>query len=238
MRYVDRTFPTPEHNLACDEALLELCEAGGAPVLRVWEPAAPFVVLGYASPSAADVDLAACRARRIPVLRRISGGGTVVQGPGVLNFSVVLPLSAARELRTIAGTTRYVLHRHRDALQPLLSQPVALEGSSDLTVAGRKFAGHAQRRRGQHVLFHGSLLLAADLRLIGQLLPLPGRQPAYRDGRSHADFLANLRLPADTVKAALQHAWGATEHAVRLPDDRIDALVAQHYALDAWNYRF
>ena len=114
MRYLDRSFPTPEQNLACDELLLELCDERGEPaVLRVWEPAAPFVVLGYARPSAKDADLAACRAQGIPVLRRISGGGTVLQAPGVLNFTLVLPADADPALRTITGTTRFVLGRRR-----------------------------------------------------------------------------------------------------------------------------
>ena len=46
----DLTLPTPEENLACDEALLDLCEAGGAgELLRFWEPPSYFVVLGYAN---------------------------------------------------------------------------------------------------------------------------------------------------------------------------------------------
>jgi len=37
MNYLDLTLPSPEENLACDEALLELCDEGlGDEVLRVW----------------------------------------------------------------------------------------------------------------------------------------------------------------------------------------------------------
>ena len=48
MKYLDLTFADPAHNLACDEALIDFCEAnpGGEEVLRVWEPTNYFVVLG------------------------------------------------------------------------------------------------------------------------------------------------------------------------------------------------
>jgi lipoate-protein ligase A len=50
MQYLDHTFETPQQNLACDEALLDLCEEGyGHEILRCWEPRGHFIVLGYAS---------------------------------------------------------------------------------------------------------------------------------------------------------------------------------------------
>ena len=73
MRCLDLSLPTPEENLAADEALWEGVEAGGAEVLRFWEAPAPFVVLGYANRAAREADLAACRARGVPVLRRVTG---------------------------------------------------------------------------------------------------------------------------------------------------------------------
>ena len=51
----------------------------------------------------------ACRADGVPILRRTSGGGTVVVGPGTLNVSVILPESAAPGLSAVDGAHRYVL---------------------------------------------------------------------------------------------------------------------------------
>src|SRR5688572_6131078 len=91
MRWLDLTFPTPAENLACDEALLDLCEAGFADeVLRFWESPTHFVVVGYGNKVDSEVEVAACRADGIPILRRCTGGGTVLQGPGCLNYSLVL----------------------------------------------------------------------------------------------------------------------------------------------------
>src|SRR5258708_4722571 len=94
MYFCDLTFPSPEENLACDEALLESAEAGpGFELLRVWEPAAYFVVVGYANKAAAEANLPFCKANDIPVLRRCTGGGTVLQGPGCINYSLILRIS-------------------------------------------------------------------------------------------------------------------------------------------------
>src|SRR5262245_28828367 len=93
MRLLDLTLPTPAENLACDDALLELCEqAGGGEVLRFWEPGQHFIVLGYANQVRAEVKLEACRTDGLGVFRRCSGGGAVLQGPGCLNYSLIVPI--------------------------------------------------------------------------------------------------------------------------------------------------
>ena len=79
MRFLDLTLPTPAANLALDEALLLTAEANnGDDILRVWSWPTPVVVLGSGGILADDVDEAACRADDVPILRRASGGGTVL----------------------------------------------------------------------------------------------------------------------------------------------------------------
>src|SRR5689334_4969218 len=91
MNWLDLTLSSPSLNLALDEALLDQCEEGSSDeVLRFWEPREPFVVLGYSNKVLSEVNLSYCRENNIPVLRRTSGGGTVLQGPGCLNYSLVL----------------------------------------------------------------------------------------------------------------------------------------------------
>ena len=48
LKLLDWTCATPAENLACDEALLDACEANGhADILRFWQADEAFVVLGY-----------------------------------------------------------------------------------------------------------------------------------------------------------------------------------------------
>jgi len=239
MRLCELTLPTPEENLACDEALLDLCEAGGSDeLLRLWAPQQYFVVLGYANKADTEVNLAFCRSHTIPVLRRSTGGGTVLQGPGVLNYSLILRIDDARPLHTISATNEFILKRHSEALGKLLLAPVEFRGHTDLAVGGLKFAGNAQRRHQRFLLFHGSFLLHLDISLVEKTLPLPSRQPDYRVNRSHADFLMNLGVPEHTIKAALIKAWDATAPLDPIPWDRITFLTREKYALDEWNFKF
>ena len=235
MHILDLTLPSPEQNLACDEALLDACEGGDAhEVLRFWEPRQHFVVLGYSSRISSEAKLAACRQARVPILRRISGGGTVLQGPGCLNATLVLRLERHASLQTISGTTAFILERHRQALEPAVGRPVERRGLSDLALEGMKFSGNAQRRKRGCVLFHGTFLLDMDLSLVDRLLALPSRQPDYRRNRAHQAFLMNLRLPAETVKRAVAEAWGATEPLAAVPMRRIAQLATERYSSEEW----
>jgi lipoate-protein ligase A len=239
MKYIDLTLPTPPENLACDEALLDLCEEGfEGELLRFWEPRQPFVVLGYANRAATEADLAACEAHQIGVFRRCSGGGTVLQGLGCLNYSLILRIPESGALQTITGTNQFILQRQQAALQPLLSAPVEIQGHTDMVMGNLKFSGNAQRRKRNFLIFHGTFLLHFDLPLIEKVLRTPSKQPGYRQGRSHGDFVTNLNLVPELVKEALRMAWDAREKLRHVPADRIAELTRTRYSTDEWNFRF
>lgn len=237
MKYLDLTLPAPSANLACDEALLDACdEDPDAEALRFWEPRHYFVVLGYANRASREADLEACRAENIGVYRRCSGGGTVLQGPGCLNYSLILGIDRHPLLRTITTANRHIMNRQREALAGVLGRPVSVQGITDLSLKGRKFSGNAQRRKRHALLFHGTFLLNLDLNLVQKLLPMPSRKPDYRRNRPHDQFLANLNVPACLLKTALREAWSAAEPFDRPPE--INPSLAQKYAAEEWNLKF
>jgi lipoate-protein ligase A len=241
MRFLDLTLRTPAENLACDEALLNLCEAQGEDeILRVWESPEIFVVVGYANRVSKEVNLPACEAHHVPVFRRCSGGGTVLQGPGCLNYTLILRIAEGGPLRTISSANRFIMERNAAALETVRHSQSAIhvEGHTDLALDGRKFSGNAQRRGKRFLLFHGTFLLNFDLALIGQLLPQPSRQPGYRHDRSHHDFLMNLQLPAASVKQAIRRAWQADSFMGHVPQETITLLVRDKYATRNWNLKF
>ena len=239
MKYLDRTFSTPQENLACDEALLDWCEEGtNDEILRFWEPHEHFVVLGYSNKNRTEVNLDSCRALDIPVLRRCSGGGTVLQGPGCLNYALILRSETDSPLAGVTTANAFIMNRHRDALNPLLNDNILIQGHTDLTFNDLKFSGNSQRRKRRLLLFHGSFLLDVDLALIERVLLTPSRQPSYRRNRSHQEFLTNLRMSAQRVKEALRQTWDATEPLTDFPLDKIRALATDRYSSDDWTFKF
>jgi lipoate-protein ligase A len=235
--YIDRTLGTIEANLALDEALLVAAEERGqGPVLRVWEAPGPAVVLGASSRLAEDVDVELCRSDGVPIARRSSGGGTVVVGPGALNVTVVLPANASPGLTAVDTAQAQVLGRLARSVRGF-GPPVGVQGSGDLTLGGRKFAGSAQRRLRRFFLVHASILYNFPIDRIVRYTRLPRRQPSYRARRSHEDFLTNLPLPRTDLLAAVRSAWrapGAEPGPVDVPHDLVNDLVASKFGDPSW----
>jgi lipoate---protein ligase len=233
MRFLPLTLPTPAANLALDEALLLRAEADeGGEVLRFWEQSSLAVVLGAGCRLDDDVDEAACRADGVPILRRSSGGGTVLLGVGCLLYTLILDAERAPELAGIRSSYAYILARVAAALPEL--KGVEPAGISDLAAAGRKFSGNAQQRKRRFLLHHGTLLYAFDLGLVGRYLRPPPRQPEYRAGRDHAAFLRNIETPRDGIERRLRAAWGAETVDCEWPMERVNQLVAEKYSTEEW----
>jgi len=235
MKYVELTMSTPEANLAGDEALLDQCEEGhGEEVLRFWEPPGLFIVLGYSGRVEEEVNLANWRCRPVPILRRCSGGGAVVQGPGCLNYSLVLRILDTEAFSSIVKTNACITQRHQAALTPVLGPTLTVQGSTDLALGTLKFSGNSQRRRRQFVLFHGTFLLNFDLEQIETLLSYPPRQPYYRQHRAHRDFVTNLKIAPDRIKEALKTCWKATCELDTVPLESIRQLAREKYSSPGW----
>ncbi|MCC9606953.1 lipoate--protein ligase family protein [Blastopirellula sp. JC732] len=236
MYLFDLTLPTPEENLALDEALLEANEAGElvGDVLRLWEPTGPLAVIGRASRIAEEANLPACAERGVPVFRRTSGGAAIVAGPGCLMYAVTLSLANREHLRAIDLCHQYVMEKMLAALSPYV-EGVAFQGTCDLTWNNRKFSGNSLRVKRDHVLYHGTLLYDFPLELIADCLRHPPRTPDYREQRDHTQFVTNLPISREQLKAALIETWGADQPLTEWPQQRTADLVAERYATDEWN---
>ena len=238
MKLLDLTLSSPAENLALDEALLEEAEASGEPaeVLRLWEAADPFVVLGRSSKLAVEVQQDVCERLGVPILRRCSGGGAVLAGPGCLMYAVVLSCERDLSLRMIERAHQFVLGKLAAALRQ--ERPgVKHQGISDLTLGEHKFSGNSLRCKRTHLLYHGTILHRFPLQLIGRCLGRAPREPDYRAGRTHGDFLRNLDLPVEALREALVGAWDIEGPLREWPSLRTAALVRTRYGLDQWNRR-
>lgn len=239
MQIFEHTFSTPEENLAADEALLELAERGDCgEILRFWESEAPFVALGYTNSIATETQRERCHELNIPLLRRVSGGGTVLQGRGSFNYALILEIASHPALQTVSESNAHIMARQRHALLQVLAGDIRVQGTTDLTLNNRKFSGNAQRRKRRFTLFHGTFLLDLPCDLIAQTLKIPARQPDYRANRTHADFLTTLPLSRPQIKNALISEWDARGTFNEFPDALMQKLLDERYLNSDWNEKF
>jgi lipoate-protein ligase A len=198
------SFNDPADNVLFDDVMLECAEKEmSGEMLRFWESSFDFVVLGRICKVEDDLIAEKIKADTVPVLRRSSGGGTVLQGPGCLNFSLVLKKTRSAELGDINKSYEYILSRVVEALACCGVKAAYYPISDIALIDGQlKFSGNAQCRRRDYFLHHGTVLYDYDLNKIFRYLKMPKSVPEYRRGREHKDFITNIPInPSDFRKA-------------------------------------
>lgn len=145
-------------NLALEKRLLDGAE--DEPSLLFWQSDST-VVMGKNQNPWQEVNIPYCRDHGISIARRFTGGGSVYQDRGNLNYALVLPREGYR--------MESVLQEIADefARQGL---PAEVAMTNSLFLDGKKFSGHAFCYQKAHVLHHGSLLLTANLDPLRQSL--------------------------------------------------------------------
>jgi lipoate-protein ligase A len=179
--------------MAIDEALLASFDpASSPPVLRIygWHP--PAFSLGRFQDAGQVLDLEKCRSARIPVVRRITGGGLIYHADE-LTYAIVCapgqipPASSIKD--SFRVLTSFILRFYEKlGLSPCYAvdhypvgtrlgerTPLCFAGreSYDILVAGRKIGGNAQRRLKKAIFQHGSLPLRNVLPVAAGFLRSP-----------------------------------------------------------------
>ena len=181
-----------EPRYLADEDLLDRVRETGEPAVRVSEVSSVTVVMGRASDPAVELNLAACEADGVPVLRRRGGGCSVVLDPGNLIVSVVLPLPGLTGIRpAFNALTQWLI----DGLDRIGVPGVEHDGISDLVRHERKVSGSCVYRAKGLFYYSATLLVDPDLAAVSRYLAHPPREPEYRRGRPHDLFMGRLSLP-------------------------------------------
>lgn len=124
----------------------------------------------------------------VPLIRRFSGGGTVIVDENTLFVTFICQSSAL----PISPFPRHLLEWTAELYRPLFaSQPFQLQ-ENDYVFGEKKWGGNAQSIIKGRWLHHSSLLWDYSLEFMNYLL-LPPKMPSYRQRRGHADFLCKLR---------------------------------------------
>jgi lipoate-protein ligase A len=239
---VSSTGP-PVEDLAREGWLLDRAAAGAVTLFATsWE--GPVVVLGYAQdPATADLEL--CRARGIPVLRRLTGGTGVVHRRD-LGIGLAMPQSHHWATGIVGLYDRFlnVLEPALRSLGARVTRPEKAAHASrvrssicfldqladTLMVDGRKAVGCAQTRRRGAVLIHAAVLLGLDAALYAEIFGVPEAQVC--SGLAPALEGVGWREVAEAIVSELTEVLGVEHRPVGL--EPLEPRYLEPYATDRW----
>lgn len=189
-----------------DQDLFSATQADGRSRVRVQRPDRVQVVLGRASRPEVELNTGACQADGVEILRRRGGGCAVVLDPGNLVVAVSLRAPGIGENRR---WFERINRRMIDTLAELGAPGLGEAGISDLALGDRKVAGCSLHRSRDTLYYAASLLVRPRVELMTRYLRHPPREPDYRRGRAHADFVVGLEagfpvLSMDDLLAGLE----------------------------------
>lgn len=233
---------SPSHyapfNIASEEYLLNCCREDVFLLYRN----APSIIVGRHQNTLAEINYDYVQAHAIPVVRRLTGGGTVFHDLGNLNFSFIM-LGKDAELRNFARYTAPVL----SALQEL-GIDARLEGRNDLTIDGLKFSGNAKAVHQGKTQQHGTILFSsriADLSQALQANPLKFADKAVKSVSKRVTNVSDhLRHPISLeefillIQKQVRLLYPeAREYAFNAEDEQaIHRLVEEKYGTWDWNF--
>ena len=173
-----------------DDSLLDECHRNL--VTKIWIPKSPMVVLGNSNKSEKECYQEACEANGVPILKRYGGGGTVVLHDGCL------VVSFGFWVRDYFENDYYFKMINESVIKSLTLydsrfSSLYQDGLSDLCFDSQKVAGTSLFRSRNYLLYQASLLVDKKIDLLEKYLKHPSKEPEYRAGKSHRDFVTDLR---------------------------------------------
>jgi len=204
-------------NHALDRQRLEQCAARQYyDVLRFYR-STPTVSLGLHQALAREVRIDYCAARNIEIARRCSSGGALYLDSDQLAYSLILRRPKAwRDADLARCLARFAAAVARGLR--LLGVDAAVKRPNDIEAHGRRLASVFAALRGQALLLHGTVFIAADVRTMLEALRLPTEKlspdglAAARDRVATLDECLQHRVEACELQAALVKAFGDELH--------------------------
>ena len=252
-RYLEQDRVFAAYGLAADEWLMRAYESPGQPApptLRLYTYRSHCALVGQFQDVETEIDLEYCRAERIPINRRPTGGGAIIMGDDQLGMA----LAASVKYPGIPGHPREIFALYSAAIcrgLKTLGIHASMGGKNDIRVNGRKIAGLGLCRgeRGA-LLFHASLLVGLDIPLMLRVLKIPLEKVADKLRADIEENLTTVRRELrkqievaevrDIIRRGFEAAMGIKFEARALtPEEveRIRALELEKYSCDGWIFQ-
>lgn len=172
----------------------------GSTKLLIYRPQREMIVLGRGSNPEIEIELDRCLSDEVSLYRRRGGGCSVVLDPGNVIVTVAIPVSGIGEnSRYFNIISRWLMVN----LAKIGVKEVYQDGISDLVIKNHKIAGASIYRRKGLLHYSASILVNPQLKMVDRYLKHPPREPKYRNGRGHMEFIKSISN-GDNFKDALE----------------------------------
>ncbi len=163
--------------------------SAGTTGILVWQPQETVIVLGQSNTVETSLHIDAVAADGIRVTKRPSGGETVILTPATIVFTIARQFQVMIQFREFFSAVNGVVI---EGLQEMGVSQLGSKGISDITIGNRKILGSSMRKVGNKLVYHAVLNRAENPALFSKYLSHPRREPDYRAGRKHDDFVTSI----------------------------------------------
>lgn len=215
-RLLDTGARSAAENMALDEVLLESRAEGRIPnTLRFLQFSHPTVLIGHHQSVEEEVRLDYCRAQKIEINRRLTGGGALYWGRSELGWEIyvskghpAIPSKVEDLYRKMGEALAHGLRR--------LGLKAHFRPRNDVEVGGRKISGMGGTELSGAILFQGTLLVDFDVDEMLKALRIPTEKLQDKEIQSVKERVTCIKwelgmIPSlDQIKEALTKGFEET----------------------------
>lgn len=229
----------PFFNLAIEEILLK----NSSEEYLILYINTPSVIIGKHQVAHREADTEFVSKNNIPVVRRISGGGTVYHDPGNLNFTFIIQSAHGRQVDFRKYTLPVIDFLHSIGIG------ASFEGRNDLKVNGLKISGNAEHVFHERVMHHGTLLFDSDFTVLKAALRKDTSHYSTRAVESNPSSVMNLKDILKDISHTKEFRMRMLEFFLAKPGNKIfeltvdlieeaGSLAISKFKTWEWNYAY
>ncbi|MBN1253028.1 MAG: hypothetical protein JXR51_13840 [Bacteroidales bacterium] len=156
---------------------------------KIWIPDKMYIVIGRSNNIEDSVFIEKVKEERIEIFKRPSGGETVILSPKTAVISVKLNVKNELNVHHYFKEINTIII---SALSELGIKNLNQKGISDISIGNKKILGSSIYRKPDKIFYHAVLNISEDVSLISKYLKHPKKEPDYRKGRSHDEFVTSI----------------------------------------------
>lgn len=169
---------------------IQLLKDNNSKQFLIWRPDKMYIILGASNRAEEALFLDNVRQDALTVMKRPSGGQTVMLTPNNLVIAAIFSDQQVMKPKDVFSMlNKLIISGIREAGMDNLSQ----RGISDIAIGGKKILGSSIYKNKDKLLYHAVLNLGEPASTFERYLKHPSREPDYRQGRNHAEFVTSLR---------------------------------------------